>query len=448
MQPLAFDFEERQDTFTVGEVTEAIRAALGEFGSIWIAGEISGAKLAPSGHWYFTLKDQEASLKCACFKMQAMRLKVKPRDGLEVLARGRLDVYGPRGEYQFIVEAIRPQGEGALQIAFEQLKKKLQLEGLFDEERKRPIPQMPHRIGIVTSPTGAVIQDMIHVLQRRFPGLHVRLYPAQVQGEASVAELIRGLQYFSENPWAEVVILARGGGSLEDLMSFNDESVARAIADSSVPVIAAVGHQTDFTIADFVADLRAPTPSAAAELAVPEKAALSESVDRATSRLLQTVSAKIDRWRSRATQLGVERPGYVLQSRLRRNQQRVDEAQDSLVRAIRTQIEDHKREISALRDHVQRADVRVQLQKVRQRLANLQTRQNQAIRLKMGVRERLLQSLGSELRQLSPTAVLERGYAIVQLENGRVVREAKESPVDAELQITLGEGKIRARSLG
>src|SRR6201984_939396 len=244
-----------------------MRALLMEhFSDIWVAGEISGTRLPSSGHYYFTLKDEFAQIRCVCYKMTARYLKFKPQDGVAVLARGRIDLYDARGEVQLVVEAIEPQGYGALQLAFEQLKKKLEAEGLFDRARKRPLPALPERIGIVTSPTGAVIRDMLHILERRCPGRHIRLYPAQVQGEGAAEQVTAGIEYFSVSGWAEVVIVARGGGSLEDLWAFNEEGVARAIAGCAVPVISAVGHETDFTIADFVADLRAPTPSAAAEM--------------------------------------------------------------------------------------------------------------------------------------------------------------------------------------
>src|SRR5262249_24065689 len=205
-------------------------------------------KQAPSGHYYFTLKDEEAQLKCVCFRSSARYLRFKPQDGIAVLARGRMDVYAGRGEYQLIVEALEPQGHGALQFAFEQLKKKLAMEGLFEASRKRALPKYPARIGIVTSPAGAVVQDILNILSRRFPGLHLRIYPALVQGEGSVEQVCRGIEYFSRSEWAQVVIVARGGGSLEDLWTFNEEAVARAIAACSVPVISAVGHETDFTI--------------------------------------------------------------------------------------------------------------------------------------------------------------------------------------------------------
>src|SRR5271165_2094592 len=270
MEQLAIAWEPVRKTYTVAELNGLIRTILGaEFDNIWVAGESSGCRTVASGHCYFTLKDHESQIRCACFKMALRYLKVKPQDGMQVLARGHVDVYEARGEYQLLVEAIEPQGRGALQFAFEQLKKKLAAEGLFDAAKKRPLPRIPRRIGIVTSPSGAVIRDMLHVLSRRFPGLHVRLYPAMVQGDGAVESVCRGIEYFSRTGWAQVLIVARGGGSLEDLWTFNEEPVARAIAACAIPVISAVGHETDVTIADFVADLRAPTPSAAAELAVP-----------------------------------------------------------------------------------------------------------------------------------------------------------------------------------
>ena len=236
MQQILLDLEPRRRLFTVSELNSRIRAVLDEqFGEIWVSGEISGVRLASSGHYYFTLKDGDAQVKCACFRMAARYLRFKPADGVAVIARGRLDVYDARGEYQLLVEHLEPQGYGALQFAFEQLKKKLTAEGLFDSGRKRPLPKYPQRIGIVTSPSGAVIQDMLNILLRRFPGLHIRLYPAQVQGEGSVEQVCRGIRWFSDSEWADIIILARGGGSLEDLWTFNEEEVARAIVGSDCP---------------------------------------------------------------------------------------------------------------------------------------------------------------------------------------------------------------------
>src|SRR6266446_2649608 len=306
VEQIALDWTPEPHYFSVSELTTALRGVFTEyFKDIWVAGEISGAKLAHSGHYYFTLKDEEAQLRCVCYKMAARYLKFKPQDGVAVLARGRVDLYDARGDLQLIVEAIEPRGHGALQLAFEQLKKKLEGEGLFAAERKRALPALPERIGIVTSPSGAVIEDMLHVLERRCPGRHIRLYPAQVQGEAAVQQVTDGIEYFSRSGWAEVVIVARGGGSLEDLWTFNEERVARAIAACSVPVISAVGHETDFTIADFVADMRAPTPSAAAEIVAAHEAQFCSLLATLTTNLARSMQFSIADSRTQVQELAL-----------------------------------------------------------------------------------------------------------------------------------------------
>src|SRR5580692_12526786 len=288
MEQISLSWEPARRTYSVSELTGELRGLIAEhFTDIWVSGEISGTKVPASGHYYFTLRDEAAQIRSVCYKMTARYLKFKPQDGAAVLARGRLDVYDARGEVQLVVEALEPQGHGALQFAFEQLKLKLAAEGLFQASRKRPLPALPERIGIVSSPSGAVIRDILQILERRCPGRHIRLYPALVQGEGAAEQIAAGIAYFSGSGWAEVVIIARGGGSLEDLWAFNEERVARAIVACQVPVISAVGHETDFTIADFVADLRAPTPSAAAELVVPTRESLLEALDAAESKLRQ-----------------------------------------------------------------------------------------------------------------------------------------------------------------
>src|SRR5579863_8916771 len=241
MEQYALSFAPERRIWSLRELSDGIREALDRgFTNIWVSGEISGTKLVPSGHCYFTLKDADAQIKCVCWKLSYWRLKFKPKDGVQVLVRGRVDIYEQRSEYQFVVESIEPQGHGALQLAFEQLRARLREEGLFDDARKRPLPRYPLRIGIVTSPKGAVIRDFIEVLSRRFPGVHIRLFPAQVQGIGAAEDVCRGIAYFSSVEWAEVLIIARGGGSLEDLWTFNEESVARAIAACSIPVVSAI----------------------------------------------------------------------------------------------------------------------------------------------------------------------------------------------------------------
>jgi exodeoxyribonuclease VII large subunit len=258
MEQFALSFANERRIFTLRELSDGIRSALDrQFSNIWVAGEISVVKLVPSGHCYFVLKDADAQIKCVCWKLSYWRLKFKPKDGMQAVIRGRVDIYEGRSEYQFVVETVEPRGEGALQLAFDELKKKLLSEGLFDPEFKKPLPKYPKRVGIITSPSGAVIQDFVQVLSRRFPGIHIRLFPARVQGRGSIEDVCRGIDYFSSTGWADVLVIARGGGSLEDLWTFNEEIVARAIADCRIPTVSAIGHETDFTIADFVADLRA-----------------------------------------------------------------------------------------------------------------------------------------------------------------------------------------------
>ena len=272
MSQSPFNFGPTRRIYSISDLNAEVRELFDlKFPDIWVTGEVSNLRVAGSGHLYFTLKDETSQLRAVCFRNQARYLKFKPQDGMAVVARGRLSVYEVRGEYQLYVEFLEPAGVGALQLAFEELKQKLAAEGLFDAARKKALPILPKVIGVVTSPTGAVIQDILRVLHRRFPNINVMIYPVKVQGEGSAGEIAQGIEYFNRENSADVVIIARGGGSIEDLWAFNEEVVARAIAASQIPVISAVGHETDFTIADFVADLRAPTPSAAAELVVHRK---------------------------------------------------------------------------------------------------------------------------------------------------------------------------------
>jgi exodeoxyribonuclease VII large subunit len=422
-----------------------MRGLLAEsFTDIWVAGEISGVKLAASGHYYFTLKDEGAQLRCVCYKMTARYLKFKPQDGIAVLARGRVDLYDVRGEVQLIVEAIEPQGHGALQLAFEQLKKKLEAEGLFDRARKRPLPALPERIGIVTSPTGAVIRDMLHVLERRCPGRHIRLYPAQVQGEGAAAQVITAIEYFSASGWAEVVIVARGGGSLEDLWTFNEERVARAIAACSVPVISAVGHETDFTIADFVADLRAPTPSAAAELVICTRQSLIDRLDASGSKLVQSVRLKIALSARALHGVAVDR--VRLHRAIGRQMQRVDEIDYRLRDHWRASVSTRRRALDAAAARLARLDLRLKFSAARRRLESCDAAVMQSVRLRLSEARGKLAPLEAHLAQLSPLKILERGYAIVE-RDGKIVKSPEDAPVGAEVQVRLADGRLRANVL-
>jgi len=449
MEQMALGWEPRRVTFTVSELSAQIRDRLGsEFGDVWVAGEISGCKMASSGHCYFTLKDQEAQIRCVCFRMSLRYLKFKPQDGIAVLARGRVDVYEARGEYQLLVEALEPQGHGALQFAFEQLKRKLAEEGLFDADRKRDLPRLPLRIGIVTSPSGAVIRDMTQILSRRFPGVHVRLYPALVQGEGSVETVVRGIEYFSRTEWAQVTIVARGGGSLEDLWTFNEEAVARAIAASSVPVISAIGHETDFTIADFVADLRAPTPSAAAELVVPTQEQLREQIALGEHKLLQAVRYRLAMAARRLHQQGVERASSVLHRNIGRLQQRVDECEYRIrERAVATSAR-NRRALDQLTARLRSQDLRLRMAADRRRVENAEAALLQLIRTRQTGARLRLDPLIAHLTQLSPLRILDRGYAIVTNQAGRIVKQPGDAPVDSTVRIRLASGGIDAEVTG
>ena len=444
---LEFDLAPRRRVFTVSELNAAIRDALDSaFPDVWVSGEISGLRLAASGHYYFTLKERDAQVKCAAFRSAHRFWKFKPRDGLAVLARGRIDVYEARGEYQLLVEMLEPQGLGALQLAFEQLKKKLAAEGLFAPERKRPLPRFPRRIGIVTSPRGAVILDMLHILSRRFPGLHIRLYPALVQGEGSVEDICRGIQYFSRTAWPDLVIVARGGGSLEDLWTFNEEAVARAIAACSVPVVSAVGHETDVTIADFVADLRAPTPSAAAELIVPLRDDLLDRVAAARVKALQAVRYRFAMLDRRLRQQGIDRALGILHRRVGRHLQGIDEQEYRMRERLRVAIAQRERARRALEVRLLRFDIRPRLALGRRRLEGAQAAAVQTFRLRLAARRAALGQLTAKLEQLSPLRILDRGYAIVSTEQG-ILKDAARAPAGTQLQIRLSNGDLRAKVL-
>jgi exodeoxyribonuclease VII large subunit len=442
---LEFDLFPERRVFSVSELNAAIRGLLDqEFGDVWVSGEISGMKLAASGHYYFTLKERDSTVKCVAFRSAHRFWKFRPQDGLAVLARGRIDVYEARGEYQLLVEMLEPQGLGALQLAFEQLKKKLAAEGLFAPERKRPLPRFPRRIGIVTSPRGAAVADMVQILSRRFPGLHIRIFPAQVQGEGSVDEVCRAIEYFSRTAWPDLVIVGRGGGSLEDLWTFNEEAVARAIAACSVPVVSAVGHETDITIADFVADLRAPTPSAAAELVICTRDEVLERIANCRAKVVQALRYRLAMLERRLRNQGVERALSVLHRRVGRGLQRVDEQEYRLREHVRLAIEVRQRARRALDERLRHFDMRPRLAAAERRLHAAETCAEQTMRLRLTRHRSRLDQLSAKLSQLSPLAILERGYAIVSNQSG-ILKDAAEAPAGSEIQVRLARGGLHAK---
>jgi exodeoxyribonuclease VII large subunit len=441
----AFDFAPARRVFSVTELNSAIRTALErEFPDVWVSGEISGVKLAPSGHYYFTLKEAQAQVRAVAFRSAHRYWKFKPQDGLAVLARGRIDVFEARGEYQLIVELVEPLGHGALQLAFEQLKKKLAEEGLFDPARKRPLPRYPRRIGIVTSPRGAVISDMLQILSRRFPGLHIRLFPALVQGDGSVEEVCRGIDYFSRNPWAELVILARGGGSLEDLWTFNEEAVARAIARCAVPVVSAVGHETDVTIADFVADLRAPPPSAAAEMIVCTRQELLDRIAGREQKLVHAVRYQLAVLTRRWQQLGIDRPLGLLHRAIGRQAQRIDELEFRLRDLLRSLLERHARAQRSLAARLRYFDLRPRFAADRRRLDHAHAAAAQSLRWQIGRRRHAVEQLSAKLSQLSPLLILDRGYAIVTNQSGAILKDSAAAPPASAIQVRLAKGRLDA----
>ena len=445
-EQFSLSFLPERRIFSLRELSDGIRASLeSHFTNIWVSGEISGAKSAPSGHCYFVLKDADAQIKCVCWKLSYMRLKFKPKDGIQVLVRGRVDIYEQRSEYQFVVESIEPQGHGALQLAFEQLRARLREEGLFDNARKRPLPRYPLRIGIVTSPKGAVIQDFIEVLPRRFPGLHIRLFPAQVQGATAVDEVCRGIKYFGTTNWAQLVVVARGGGSLEDLWTFNEEAVARAIAASPIPVVSAIGHESDVTIADFVADLRAPTPSAAAAMIICERKEVLDRLRSREARLAELMRYRFAQLSRRLHEQAAGRAAAVLHRALSRRMQRVDDSTARLHAAMRSQVAARERKRRQLEDRLRQFDPRPRLARSHQRLAALTHRADSLIRVSLVRAHRRLENAETKLGQLNPRLVLTRGYAIVLDDAGTIVRNAAAAPAGSHIRLMFAEDAVKAR---
>ncbi len=436
---------ERQ-VYTVSELTLRLKAALEEaFPAVWVEGEISNLRTPGSGHSYFTLKDEGAQLSAVLFRGRGRRVRFDLEDGMQVLVFGGLDVYAARGQYQLVVEMMEPKGLGALQLAFEQLKRKLEAEGLFDEGRKRPLPAVPRVIGVVTSPTGAAIRDILNIIGRRFGDLRILIEPVRVQGDEAPGEIIQALLNLQTVAELDVVIVGRGGGSIEDLWAFNDEGVARAIAACCVPVISAVGHETDFTIADFVADLRAPTPSGAAELVVREKLAVVESLVDLYARLKQAVSAEVAAYRERVEYLGRRRVLTDPARALRDLHRRLDELQGRLrlgLRSSQRQVT-HRLALAtgALRSRNPLARIAggvALLAQLRGRLIG-----SAAHSVKVS-RSRFAETVG-RLESLSPLGVLARGYSLTRLPSGAVVRSAGQVAVGDPLEILLHQGALGAR---
>jgi exodeoxyribonuclease VII large subunit len=449
MGQVPFDFQPQHKIFTVSELSQEIKGLLEKrFPDVWVAGEVSNFRGATSGHLYFTLKDASAQIRAVCFRNQARYLKFKPQDGISVIARGHLSVYEARGEYQLYVDYLEPAGVGALQLAFEQLKQKLAAEGLFDAARKKPLPVLPRAIGVVTSPTGAVIRDILRVLKRRFRNMNVTIYPVKVQGEGAAEEIAAGIEYFNKHPVADVLIVARGGGSLEDLWAFNEEAVARAIATSKIPVISAVGHETDFTIADFVADLRAPTPSAAAELVVHRKQDFIDELRERARRMGQVMRLRLSEAREQLTALRMHHVFQTMRGRLGERAQRVDECVVELNRLIREQLTDSREALLHAAAGIVRYDFRRLLKMMRAELDERGVRLQSEFARRLVERRNRLAHFDSLLKERSPLTILHRGYSITRDAQGHIVRDAAQVALGDDLSIRLGRGELKATVKG
>jgi len=431
--------------WSVSELTARIRDLLAvEFPDIWVEGEVSNCHEAQSGHLYFTLKDARAQVRCVCFRNQARLLKFRPEDGLHITVRGSVSVYEQRGEYQIYVEHIEPVGLGALQLAFEQLKKRLAAEGLFDPARKKPLPVLPRRIGLVTSPRGAAARDVVRILRRRFPNVHLILYPVRVQGEGAANDIVEAVRFFNAKQLVDVMILARGGGSLEDLWAFNEERVARSIAASAVPIISGVGHETDFTIADFVADLRASTPSAAAEIVVQTRQEFDRHLGRLGQQIAQRMRYILLEWRQRVRELAAHRGFRRLEEFLRQYRQQLDELVGRLSVALGGRLDLVQRRLTTIETRLAAVDFRARIGALRlrlaQRVADLRARMERALVAK---RQRL-ERLRVQLDERSPLRVLERGYAIVYDAAGNILRAAEQVAIGDEIAVQLTRGRLAA----
>ncbi len=427
----------------VADVRQHVETA---YNNLWVEGEISNCRPASSGHIYFTLKDGEAQLPVVLFRRQAQLLCFRPADGLAVLVRGRISVYETRGQLQLIAETMEPRGAGALQLAFEQLKARLLAEGLFDAGRKRPLPPFPHCVGIVTSPTGAVIRDIITVIRRRHARLNLLVYPTVMQGASSPGSIAAGIRWFNAHPnRADLVILARGGGSMEDLACFNDEALARAIAGSELPVVSAIGHETDYTIADFVADLRAPTPSAAAELVTAAQHHIGERVDALSARVRRAGRYYLMDARQRYTRLSAESVLTRLRDAIDRRDQRLDELRLRVESTSHRRLRIASQRLTMLNERLRRQDITVRLAGTHRRLQTATQRLQTAGARTIATRGVRLNRASTRLEALSPVAVLARGYALIYSANGKLLRSSAETGAGETIHARLGHGSLEAR---
>ncbi|CAN5449495.1 exodeoxyribonuclease VII large subunit [soil metagenome] len=440
--------EQEPRPLTVSELNEQVKSALERgFASVWVEAEIVNFKAAHSGHWYFTLHDGDSQLKAACYIRNNSRIRFQPFDGLQVRVRGKLSVYQPKGEYQMLVESLQPVGEGALKVAFEQIKTKLAKEGLFAEELKRPLPLLPKRIGVVTSPNGAAFHDILNVLSRRTRTVSITLIPTRVQGETAGEEIEAAIKFanrYNQNTAEkiDVLIVGRGGGSSEDLWAFNEERVARAIRNSEIPVISAVGHEIDFTIADFVADRRAPTPSAAAEIVAESEEGLEAFIYQRTQDLFQIIGYKLLQSRSRLQELALSPVFSEFPQRVKDWRYEIEDFTENMCSALTEKIKNKKQHLEGLNNRISPLKLASELNEKKIRFALLSQKQFAAIKNVLDANNEKLKIAMASLDALSPLSVLNRGYSIVKNENDEIVRDVNRINLNDILKIRLANGKL------
>jgi exodeoxyribonuclease VII large subunit len=444
---LGFTFKARERrVWIVRELVAAVRTNVErEYSDIWVEGEISNFRAHDSGHLYFTLKDEASQLRAVMFRSQARLLRFRPEDGMQVVLRGRVTVYEGRGELQLSAEYLEPKGAGALQVAFEQLKAKLEAEGLFDASRKKPIPLLPRHIGVVTSPQAAALRDILNILRRRHHTVNILIYPAQVQGDLAAAEVSAGVKYFNRAKNVDVILVARGGGSAEDLAAFNHEGLARTVAGSQIPVISAVGHETDFTIIDFVADLRAPTPSAAAEMVIRSRQEIGEQAEGLRLRLARAVRYRLLMAKQTLTEAAQHGAFARMMDGINQRQQRLDDLNFRLEKAERRLIEQHRRRWERAAAAVRHYDVRRVLAGIGQELVSSKAALTSAIKTSLFRNRSRLEQIEHQLKALSPVAILERGYALVFDAAGKLVKDSAQVQSGDEISARLAKGTVTAR---
>ncbi|MFM5241369.1 exodeoxyribonuclease VII large subunit [Aeromonas media] len=436
----------QQQIFTVTRLNSAVRMILEQdLGLVWLTGELSNLAMPSSGHWYFSLKDISAQVRCAMFKGNNRRVPFRPQDGMQVLVQARVSLYEPRGDYQLIIESMQPAGDGMLALRFEELKRRLGAEGLFDEGRKRPLPREPRAVGLVTSATGAALHDMLTVLKRRAPDLPVFIYPTQVQGSAATAQIVAAITLANRRAEVDVLIVGRGGGSLEDLWCFNEEVVARAIANSTIPVISAVGHEVDVTISDFAADLRAPTPSAAAELVAPDRSARAQRLVHLKQRLVQAISRRQTAARHGFALLQKRLDHQDPKRRLEQQSQRLDELSGRLQQLLNLRLHQGERRLANLELRLQARSPSTLLAAGKRRHQLAEERLHSLMNKRQDLAAHHLAMLSARLDGVSPLATLGRGYSITRTPSGEVISRAAQVSPGQQLVTTLAEGDLRVR---